>query len=464
MNSSKTQLNILIVEDEEPIANGLMGFLRLNPRYNPHWIGNGKDGLEYILKHSPDIVILDIKLPKLTGLEVLKQLKNRMDKMPVVIMVSGQGDMEAVIAAFRLGAYDYFQKPVSPKDLDQTIHRTEQYCKLVQALGEREKEVMFLKEQVGIASRHKLIGASKETRRVKALISTISKSSDACILITGESGTGKEVVARQVHQESERASHHFVAVNCTALSESLFESEMFGHVKGSFTGAVSDRTGFLEFANGGTLLLDEIAELKPELQVKLLRVLDARTYFKVGSTQERKFDVRVIAATNRNIDEMVANGSFRQDLLYRLNTFQIHLEPLRNRVDDIAPLSNYFLEEFSASKNQVKPLLTEGAKQALLTYNYPGNVRELRNAIERAWILSGGGEIIAEHFQFYKSPAKPENLFDNANLNLDEIEKYTFMQALKKCNYKRKETAVLLGLTPQSLDRRIIKHGLERKG
>ena len=464
MKSSKTQLNILIVEDEEAIANGLMGFLKLNPRYNPHWVGNGKEGLDYILRHSPDIVILDIKLPRLTGIDVLKSMKSKMEKLPVVIMVSGQGDMESVIAAFRLGAYDYFQKPVSPKDLDQTIHRTEQYCNLIKALGEREKEVMFLKEQVGNASRHKFIGASKDTRRVKALISTISQSSDACILITGESGTGKEVVARQIHQESERVKHHFVAVNCTALSESLFESEMFGHVKGSFTGAVTDRTGFLEFANGGTLLLDEIAELKPELQVKLLRVLDARTYFKVGSTQERKFDVRVIAATNRNIAEMVANGSFRKDLLYRLNTFHVHLEPLRNRVDDIAPLANYFLEEFSASKNQMRPQLTEGAKQALLTYSYPGNVRELRNAIERAWILSGGGEIVAEHFQFYKATPKSFNLFDNENLNLEEIEKYTILEALKKCNYKRKETSILLGLTPQSLDRRMVKYGIERKG
>ncbi|HML86648.1 MAG TPA: response regulator, partial [Bacteroidales bacterium] len=160
MKSSKTQLNILIVEDEEAIANGLMGFLKLNPRYNPHWVGNGKEGLDYILRHSPDIVILDIKLPRLTGIDVLKSMKSKMEKLPVVIMVSGQGDMESVIAAFRLGAYDYFQKPVSPKDLDQTIHRTEQYCNLIKALGEREKEVMFLKEQVGNASRHKFIGAS----------------------------------------------------------------------------------------------------------------------------------------------------------------------------------------------------------------------------------------------------------------------------------------------------------------
>jgi len=454
-----SMLHITIVEDEPVVARGIIKYFELQGFYT-EWVDNGLKAVKEIIRNQPDIVLLDLRLPGLDGLSVLQQLKEKMEVIPAVIVTSGHGEIEDAIAAFRLGAFDFFQKPASLAELDKVIRRTEQYVNLTRKYTKTTNQLQYLKKELAGKPVAELTGQSKHIETVRETIAIVAATNDTSVLITGESGTGKEVVARMIHEQSRRSSKNFVAVNCSALTESLFESELFGHVKGSFTGAISNRTGYFEYADEGTLLLDEIGELTPAIQAKLLRVLETRTFSKVGSTKLQSVNIRIIASTNQNLEEMLIKGTFRRDLFYRLNTIQIQLEPLRTRVEDIPLLTNYFIEKFSAMQEFRTGKATPEAYEYLMTQPLLGNVRELRNLIERACILARDGLVKPAHFKAFAAETETSADPGPTGLTLDETEKRTITIALATTSNRRAATARLLGITPQSLDRKLIKHRL----
>lgn len=452
-------LYITIVEDEPVVARGLLKYFDLQG-FQTEWVDNGLDAVSQITSHQPDIVLLDLKLPGLDGLAVLQQIKERMEVMPAVIVVTGHGELDDAITAFRLGAYDFFRKPASLSEIDAVIRRTEIFVNLSRKYQKASSQLQYLQKEIRSKPATELVGVSSHLQQLRNTIAIVANTADTSVLITGESGTGKEVVARLIHESSRRSAKNFVAVNCSALTESLFESELFGHVKGSFTGAVANRTGYFEYADEGTILLDEIGELSPAIQAKLLRVLETRTFSKVGSTREQSVNVRIIAATNQNLEAMLEKGTFRSDLFYRLNTFHLVLQPLRNRIDDIAPLADFFIRKFATLHGYKIPAISPDVYSYLMSLPLKGNVRELRNLTERACIVSQGATLRPPHFQIQNigntvPDADPGNL-----LSLEFVEKRTIMTALALCAYRRAATARMLEITPQSFDRKLIKHQL----
>ena len=442
---------ILIADDERSIRVVLKKFLT-SRGHEVLEAENGREALEILKKEPVDLVFLDLKMPKLSGLEVLKKVKD----IPVVVLTA-YGTMDYTVKAIELGAADYITKPFSFEEISEILKKL---------LTKREESGKEEKSESGI------VGSSKVMQEVFKTVAKVAKSS-ITVLITGESGTGKEVIARAIHNYSDRKEKPFVAVNCAALPANLLEAELFGYEKGAFTGAVSSKKGLFEQANGGTIFLDEIGELPLPLQAKLLRVLQEKEVRPIGSERSKKVDVRVIAATNRNLEEEVKKETFREDLYFRLNIVKIELPPLRERKEDIVPLAHHFIKRFSEEFKLPPKELSADAVEFLLSYHFPGNVRELENMILRAMVLSPSNLITAEDLkrQAYQEAPTLESLIREFVLkvfsveqkeenNLYEIvvkaaERAVISEVLKRCNFNQVKAAKVLGIHRNTLRRKI---------
>ncbi len=388
--------SVLIVDDDADIRS-LLKDLLTDEGYGVKLAASGEAALAEVEKRVPDLVMMDVKLPDQDGLAVLKQLKRAHGELEVIVMTAFGGSSTA-IRAMEHGAYDYVTKPFEVDDLLATLRRVFEHADMA-------SEVSALRLELGksAAERERIVGSSRPMLEVYKLIGKVA-SSEATVLITGESGTGKELVAEALHRASKRNPHPMVKVSCAALPESLLETELFGHEKGSFTGAMAMRKGRFEMANKGTIFLDEIGEMTLGTQTKLLRILQEREFERIGSNTPIKIDIRVITATNRDLADEVKKTKFREDLYYRLNVIHIHMPPLRERKDDIPLLVEHFLVKFRHAPGAIPTAITEEALQRLIDYDWPGNVRELENAIERAVVLSRGLPIMLDHLPFGNSP------------------------------------------------------------
>ena len=379
---------ILVVDDEEIVIRSCLRILA-DGGYQVDAVQDGLEALRKVGEGSYDVLILDIKMPKIDGLEVLKQVKEGHPDIDV-IMITGLSDIETAVRSMKLGALDYLPKPFDPDELKRVVARALERRRLLQ-------ENVELKSEVSARYRlENIIGASPPMQQVYRLIAKCAPT-NSTVLLTGESGTGKELVARAIHYNSLRKDKPFVPVDCNSLSENLLESELFGHVRGAFTGAVAAKRGMFEVARGGTLFLDEIGNISLSTQAKLLRVIQEREFRAVGDTRIQEADVRMIAATNKDLKAMVAEGAFREDLYYRINIFPVRVPPLRERQDDIPALAHHFLGVFSRELDKKVTGFSEGAMNALVTYQWPGNVRELENAVHRAVILTNENVIRRAH-------------------------------------------------------------------
>ncbi|TLM68915.1 MAG: sigma-54-dependent Fis family transcriptional regulator [Deltaproteobacteria bacterium] len=447
---------ILIVDDEESLRE----FLSIMLHREGYQVDTAVDGLQaaaHLRDHTYDLVISDIKMPRMGGLELLRHIKERAPET-VVLMVTAFSTTEEAVEAMKQGAYDYITKPFQNEEIRLIVKN---------ALERRElrQENLALKEELGKRySFEGLIGKSKAMQDVITLIRKVA-ASPVKVLITGESGTGKELVARAIHFQSDRRDQPFVPINCGAIPENLLESELFGHEKGSFTGAISQKQGLFETASGGTIFLDEIGELPPMMQVKLLRVLQENEFRRVGGTRAIQVDVRVVAATNRQLEEAVSNGSFREDLYYRFNVIRIDLPPLRSRREDIPMLIDWFWERFTGRK---EVQVAEDAMRRLIDYHWPGNIRELENVIERATVLGHEGRITLDCLPpnlltGVAGGVSPLTDIPETGMDLDaylgEIEKEILLKALARTNGVRKAAAELLGITFRSIRYRLAKFG-----
>jgi DNA-binding NtrC family response regulator len=455
-------LRILVLDDELRMQDEIEEFL-IGQQFIVHKAGTPSEAFTILDKTEIDILILDIKLPEMDGLEVLQKIKASHPDMEV-IMISGHGDMNTVIEAMRYGAFDYFQKPFRLPEIKHAIERTRRFILLNEKLRKTEQKFNLLSKEIQQAFGHELVGRSTSMQKVVELMSKVATSDHTSVLITGESGTGKELVARGIHLLSKRNKQFFYSVNCSAVPESLFESEFFGHKKGAFTDAREDKAGWFEIADKGTLFLDEIGDMPMSQQAKMLRILEDKKVSKVGSRVETVVDVRVITASNRDLFELSKDRKFRPDLYHRLSTFIIKIPPLRERRDDIQPLLeyyvNFFAEQMGKEINTIEPELII----KLMDYNFPGNVRELKNMIERAIILCEKKSIGWDDFQFSIPSGKAEisrSIPLDENLDLAEIEKTVILKALEKAGQNKTKAAELLHITWQALDRRMEKYGIK---
>jgi len=448
-----------VLDDEKVFREEIKEFLE-NDGFNVLLAEKPSEAFIILAENEIDILILDLRLPEMDGLEVLKSVKVQHPEVEV-IMITGHGDMEAVIQAMRHGAVEFFPKPFRLLDMRAAIQRTKRYINLHTELKEISQTYSLISKELIESVGNEILGKTSGINQVIDLMSKVAKADNTSVLITGESGTGKELVARGIHYLSDRKKSYFYAVNCSAIPDTLFESEFFGHKKGSFTGANEDKAGWFEIAHGGTLFLDEVVEMQPAMQSKLLRVLEDRKVRRIGSSVDIPVDVRIIAATNQDINELLETGRFRTDLYYRLNSFEIKIPPLRERKDDIPILLDYYVKLLSQRLGKRINGIDPAISRIMMSYNFPGNVRELRNMVERAIILCDGNKLTLKNFtgltpsseQTSPTSAIGEEIFD-----LDLIEKIVIMKALEKTGYKKAETAILLNITRQSLDRRLEKY------
>jgi len=457
------EIRILVVDDELSMREFLAILLK-REGYLVDQADCAEKALEFLDATSYDLVISDVKMPGLDGIALLGRIKERSPDT-AVLMMTAFSTAEQAVEAMKLGAYDYLAKPFKVEEVKVLVRNALEKRDLKRENQRLRREVQ---ERFSFSG---LIGKSKKMRELYSLIERVAPSI-ANVLILGESGTGKELVARAIHYNSPRKDKPFVAVNCGAIPETLMESELFGHKKGSFTGAISDRAGLFEQAGGGTLFLDEIGEVPLQLQAKLLRVLQEKEFRRVGGVADQKADVRIVAASNRNLEEQVKEGSFREDLFYRLNVVQLQMPPLRERVEDIPLLVEHFYRKFVQTPLNGE-IITPGARKILLSYPFPGNVRELENLVERCVVL-GGGTIAEENLppqlRGSQRPVTvpmvdfeiPEEGMDLEGY-LDGIEKRILLQALERCGGVKKKAAELLGLTFRSFRYRLAKFGMDEE-
>jgi two-component system response regulator AtoC len=415
-----------------------------------------------------DVVLCDINMPRLNGLDLLRRTRERLHNAPEVIMLTGQATVESAIEAMKLGAYDYLTKP----------YRIGELSALVTAAADKQQlkvDNQRLRAQIARTTQQlpEIVAESPQMKEALRLVHRVAPS-DTSVLITGESGVGKELIAQAIHRLSPRAEKPFIDLNCAALQDTLLESELFGHEAGAFSGARTRKLGLFEIADGGTLFLDEVMEMPLALQSKLLRALETRTFFRVGGVKKVEVDVRLIAATNREKSQAIADGTFRSDLLYRINSFEINVPPLRERREDIEPLARHLLHKLAG---QNEPELAHGAIEALRNFDWSGNVRQLRNCLERAMLLSDNGVITPREFPpeiaFPKDnpsisvsygvaqPASMNGFHNAAPTNLRDVERQQIIGALEKTGWHRGKTAELLGISPSTLYRRLREYGLE---
>ena len=448
---------VMVIDDERAILDTIEILLR-GEGFEPVVLQSGREALERMQELSPDIVLTDIRMPGIGGLDILAAVRERDPEVPVILMTA-QASLQSAVKAVNQGAFYYLQKPFSNADLVALCRRAAETRRLSRENKALKREIRRRDHSEAVRP----IGKNRSFLEVVRLAETVSPT-DSTILITGESGTGKEVIARYVHQLSERENGPFISINCGALPENLLESELFGHVKGSFTGAVRDRDGLLVAAEGGTFFLDEIGEMSPALQVKLLRALQEREIVPVGSTEPVSIDVRIVAATNRDLEQEIRRGTFRSDLYYRLNVITLHLPPLRERTDDVPLLTEYFLNRMSRERAGSDYLISEAAMTTLQNYDWPGNVRELENALERAAILSATTSLIDVH----SLPARvvspePSPLISErpaANPTLELIERAYILWVLQAESGNKARAAEVLGIDPSTLYRKLNRYGL----
>jgi len=437
----------LIVEDETDVAE-MMAALIASEGFTAATAHTLRDARRQLAMQEPDLVLLDLMLPDGSGMDLFKEPESLANTE--VVLITGHASLETSIQALRLGAADYLIKPFNIKQLQGILSRVTRPSALKAELADMATEL----EKSGRFGH--MYGRSAPMQRVYAQVSRVAGTA-VTVLITGESGTGKEVAARTIHDLSRRRKQPFLAVNCGAISPHLIESEIFGHEKGSFTGADRQHLGFFERSHGGTLFLDEITEMSLELQVKLLRVLETGSFMRVGSTQAIETDVRVIAATNRPPEQAVASGKLREDLLYRLNVFPIHMPPLKDRPEDIELLAEHFLQEICKREGEHKKW-TPVAMEQLMRHRWPGNVRDLRNAVQRAFLMAEGHQITDEWLQFDGSPSSPA---DSAMLSirigtpLAEVERTVILATLRRFDNHKEKTAAALGVSLKTLYNRL---------
>lgn len=444
---------ILVVDDEVNIRNALSTLLEKRG-YDAKGIGTAEEAFRYLEETPADLVITDVRMPGMDGIEFLRRLKDKWPSTEVVIMTAF-GSIDAAVEAMRLGAYDYLTKPVDRERFPMVVEKALERHALV-------SENKQLRDRLETRFRFdQLVGKSESMRRIYGLVEMVADS-DVTVLLTGESGTGKEVVARTIHHKSPRADHPFVTVNCGALPDDLFESELFGYEKGAFTGAVATKVGRFELAHRGTLLLDEIGELSLKSQVDFLRVLETKEFRRLGGTKVVRVDARVIAATNRNLEEAVKRGEFREDLFYRLNVVPIKLPPLRERAEDIPLLIETFLPEFCAQYNRVPKAIAPEAMRLLRLYSWPGNIRQLRNLLERLVITVRESTIGPEHLpeEIQVSREDVRTMVVTLGTSLEEVEKEVIRRTLAEVTNHREKAAKLLGISLRALQYKIKEYGI----
>ncbi len=445
---------ILIIDDEAFIRENLQRILE-KEGYHIILSATGNEGIEITKNEDIDLVLLDLNLPDLNGIEVLKRIKQELPSL-LVIVITGYATVDSAVEALKLGAYDYIKKPFKADAI-----------KLIVKLA---LETQHLKKEVDVLKRLKkkdttIIAESPAMKEVLKAAADVAKHADTGVFITGESGTGKEVVARLIHQLSERAQFPFIDINCASLPEQLLESELFGYEKGAFTDAKVTKTGLLEEANNGTLFLDEIGEMPLSLQAKLLRVLETKSFRKVGGSRNIQLNLRIITATNKNLKKMVEEKLFREDLYYRLNIFPIYISPLRERKEDIIPLANHFLRQFALKFGKNMREISDDAKQILLNYQWRGNVRELKNVMERICIMYEGDRLDVEHLP---SDIRDGDLLRNDRKEnrsgflkkLEATERDMLIDALSQTGGNVVQAAKLLGIPRGTLRHKIKKYGL----
>ena len=456
----ENKITVLVIDDERSFTEEMQELLQ-NTGFKAFVANTARQGLNILKTQEIDLLILDIRLPGVNGLDILKEVKGIYPKMEVII-VSAHGDMESVIRAMRLGALDYLRKPFRHVDFQIAIERTQKFLDLNRKIQVMEEKNSLISKSLGEKVERDFIGESQKIQEVLGLAMTASEFSDTNVLITGESGTGKENIARIIHYSGKRKDNLFCAVNSSAITETLLESEFFGHKKGSFTGAITDKKGFFEVTDQGTLFLDEIGDMPFSLQAKILRAIEEKKITRVGETEQIKVNFRVIAATNHDIDQLVSEKKFRLDLIHRLNTLHIHIPPLRERTEDVEPLLKHFVSEFSVRMNKPHLKIDKNVVGVLKKYQFPGNVRELKNMTERAVILSKGDLLTVQDFPL-KTGVYSSAGSSNELLTMQEQEVRLLRQALRDHGYNQRAAADALGITRDSLIRRMKKHNIRIK-
>ena len=444
---------ILVVEDEINIRGALVTLLE-KKQYHARGAGTGEEALEQLEAARTDLVLTDLKMPGMGGMEFLRQLKQKWPDTEVLVMTAF-GSIDTAVEAMRCGAYDYITKPIDRERFPIVVEKALER----HALAFENKQ---LKDRLDTRARfEQMIGESEPLQRVYGLVEMVADS-DVTVLLTGESGTGKELVARAIHHKSRRADGPFVSVNCGALPENLFESELFGYEKGAFTGATSNKLGRFELADGGTLLLDEVGELSLKSQVDFLRVLETKEFRRLGGTKIVKVDTRIVAATNRNLQQAVKDGNFREDLYYRLNVVPIHLPPLRERGNDIPLLADRFMNEFSAQHHRKPKEISRQAMRLLRLYAWPGNIRQLRNLTERLVVTVKDPVIEPEHLpeEIQASSEDARTMVVSLGSPLKDIEREAIRRTLTEVTNHREKAAKLLGISLRALQYKIKQYGI----
>ena len=453
---SEGAIRILVVDDEKIIRDGCSRILA-REGYAVFTAESGEEALERFDLEPFDLVLLDVKMPGLGGIEALTRLKE-MDPGLTILIITGYPSIETAVKAIKLGAYDYVTKPFTPDVLRMAVNRALERKSLV-------TENQHLRQQLSMKNEDDMIiGQSESMHNLYELVRRTAPT-DSTVLITGESGTGKELIARAIHDYSLRNEREFVTVDCSALVETLLESELFGHVKGSFTGAIQAKYGSFELANGGTFFFDEIGNLSLDIQAKLLRVIQEKEIKPVGGEKTIKIDVRIIAATNQDLRKAISQKSFREDLYYRLNVVPIHLPPLRDRKEDIPLLVNHFLKRYNKKKEVPVTKVEPETMKLLMSYDWPGNVRELENGIERALILEDGDALLPRCFPWLVEQGQMRIPTGNGKIyGLEELEKEHIERVLGETKGHKGKTANLLGIDRKTLYQKIKKYGLDGKG
>ncbi|MDD4489803.1 MAG: sigma-54 dependent transcriptional regulator [Paludibacter sp.] len=450
------KIKILILDDEKEFTEELSSFFE--DEYEVYEANNIGDGRRILNEKEIDLLILDVRLPGISGLDILKEVKEQKPSIEVIV-ISAHGDMDTVIKALRLGAFDYLRKPFRFIDIQIAIERTQKYLQMQRKLKQMEEKNSLISKTLEEKIERQFIGVSPQILKILQQAKTAAQYPDANVLITGESGTGKENIARIIHYSSPRKENVFCAVNSSSITDTLLESEFFGHKKGSFTGAINDKMGFFEVSNKGTLFLDEIADMPFNLQAKILRATEEKVITRVGDTIPIKTDFRIISATNHDIEKQVEEQKFRLDLLHRLNTLHIHIPPLRERTADIKPLLEYYVDYYATKFNKPGINITENIYDALSEYDFPGNVRELKNMAERAVILCQGNQLSIHDFPVKKTKQKENTLtIDKVNLKSNEIK--MILEALHSCNYNQTAASDLLGISRDALIRKMKKYNI----
>lgn len=456
------QLSILLIDDD-PVFQKITSTV-LKKEYTVYEADNAKQGFEILAKTSIDLLITDYRLPDMDGLGIIMSVKAKYPELEV-IMITSQAETEVVVQAMRAGAIDFFTKPFNMVDIKLAMERTKRYTTLKNKLRSIEMYNSALSYDLNGERGYELISVSPQMENIKDIMYKVAQTHDTSVIITGESGTGKELIARGIHIMSDRKNNYFGAVNTSAIPETLFESEFFGHKKGAFTGAIAERAGWFEVANKGTLFLDEIGDMHPNLQIKLLRVLEDRRFIKVGSQKENSFDIRIVAATNKPKEDLTSGKDFRLDLYHRLGTFEIYVPPLRDRVEDIPVLLKHFVNHFSGRMKKKIAKIDNEVINYLCAYKFPGNVRELRNITERATILCDDKTLTLDHFQVDRVSNVHEQAqirtFEPEIFDLEELEKKTILKALERTDNNKSQAAELLNIKWNALHRRLQKHGIE---